>query len=168
MATVTGRSSVSRYLAAAPERLARSVLRGAGKAAVEVIADEAKLRCVDKEVAAAIKTSAKVGDGVVTAKVLVKGPNAYRAPWIEYGTAAHYISVDDTQRQGMSVGRINKLAKSGTLVINGKPVGKTVFHPGARPFPFLRPALDVKRDEAIAAAQSYVTARTSGRKAGAK
>ncbi len=111
MATVTGRSSVSRYLAAAPERLARSVLRGAGKAAVEVIADEAKLRCVDKEVAAAIKTSAKVGDGVVTAKVLVKGPNAYRAPWIEYGTAAHYISVDDTQRQGMSVGRINKLAK---------------------------------------------------------
>lgn len=161
MATIEGRSAVSRYLAAAPERLARNLLRGAGKAAVDVIADEAKLRCIDSEVAAAIRTSAKVGDGVVTAKVLVKGPEAYRAPWIEYGTAPHYITVDNSQHQGMSVGRINRLAKAGTLVINGRPVGQTVFHPGARPFPFLRPALDTKRSDAIAAAQSYITTRAA-------
>lgn len=161
MATLSGRSGVSRYLRDAPERIARKLLRGAAKEAVNIIADDARLRCIDSEVAAAIKTTTKVGDGVVTGKVLVKGPNAYRAPWLEYGTAPHFISVDDSQRQGMSAGRINTLAKAGTLVINGKPVGRTVYHPGARPFPFLRPALDAKHDEAVRAAQGYINSRAS-------
>jgi hypothetical protein len=34
-----------------------------------------------------------------------------------------------------------------------------VRHPGARPNPFLRPALDMKEGEAVAAAQDYITSR---------
>jgi hypothetical protein len=59
----------------------------------------------------------------------------------------------------MTANRINQLGRGGTLVINGKPAGATVWHPGARPHPFLRPALDVKEREAIGAAQSYINAR---------
>ena len=44
-------------------------------------------------------------------------------------------------------------------MINGHFVGTAVHHPGARPHPFLRPALDTKEGEAIAAAQSYINGR---------
>ena len=77
----------------------------------------------------------------------------------ETGTAPHFIRVDDSQRRGMGINRINKSVKEGSLVINGKFVGATVHHPGARPHPFLRPALDMKEGEAIAAAQAYIDAR---------
>lgn len=167
MATLTGRDAVSHYLASASDRLANSLLRGAGRAAVTVIADDAKMRCIDPDVAAAIKTSSRAADGVVTAKVLVKGKFAFRAPWLEYGTSAHFISVDDSQRRGRGIRRINDAAKeagsSHTLVIGGKPVGTTVLHPGARPFPFLRPALDNKRDEAVKAAQGFINANAAKR-----
>lgn len=160
MATIEGRGRVSRYLRSAPERLARTALRAAARTAVDIIADEAKLLCRDDEVAAAIKTKVKVGDGVVTGKVLVKGKGDYKARWLEYGTSPHYISVSDAQRQGRSVNRINKQGDFLTLVINGKPVGPSVFHPGARPYPFLRPALDGKQSEAIAAAQARLDRRS--------
>ena len=113
------------------------------------------------EVREAISVVTKVEPGVVVAKVQVKGPGAFIAPWLEYGTDPHFITVDDSQRQGMSARRINTLSKAGTLVISGQPVGKTVLHPGARPHPFFRPAFDTKEAEAIAAAQSYINARVS-------
>ena len=85
------------------------------------------------------------------------------ATWLEYGTDPHFISVDDSQRQGRSVARINRLAKepdsNHSLVIGGQFVGTTVFHPGARPEPAFRPALDTKEGEAIAAAQRYIDAK---------
>jgi len=86
----------------------------------------------------------------------------YNLPlWLEYGTAPHLISVDDSQRQGLSVRRVNDRVNAGSLVINGNFVGTTVHHPGARPHPFMRPALDTKEGEARAAAQSYINSRIS-------
>lgn len=79
--------------------------------------------------------------------------------WLEWGTAPHFISVDDKQREGRSVRTINERGKNGTLAINGQPIGATVFHPGAQGHPFLRPALDTKEAEAIRAAQEYITTR---------
>ena len=125
------------------------------------MANEAKSRSISSEVSAAIKVATSVADGHVKAKVQVKGPGAYIAPWLEHGTDPHFISVDDSQREGMSVGRINKKVKEGSLVIGGQFVGATVHHPGAKPHPFLRPALDTKGDEAMNAAQSYIDARVS-------
>ena len=47
------------------------------------------------------------------------------------------------------------------MIIGGKFVGETVWHPGAKPHPFLRPSLDIKGAEAIAAAQSYINAHVT-------
>jgi len=159
MATVKGRTRVKEYIARTPKQVA-NVLRGAGRVAANVVAEEARHRSVSSEVSGAIKVSVKAEGSIITARVLVKGKGAYLAPWLEYGTSPHFISVDDSQRRGMSIGKLNKLAKepdsNHSLVIGGNFVGKTVLHPGARPYPFLRPALDVKAGDAVAAAQKYI------------
>ena len=159
MGTSRGGADVRRFMAALPGQIERKVLRGAARAAANVVATEAKERSISSEVAGAVKVAVKAEEGRVVAKVQVKGPGAYIAPWLEYGTDPHFISVDESQRRGMSVGRVNRLGKEGSLVINGQFVGTTIHHPGARPHPFLRPALDAKEGEAIAAAQGFINAR---------
>lgn len=168
MATSKGRSDVSRYIANIPGAMER-LLRGAGRAGANVIAEEAKQRSISSEVSGAIKVATSVKDGKVSAKIQVRGKGAYLAPWLEYGTKQHFISVDDSQSKGMSAGRINRIDKKAreegkigagkSLVINGTFVGATVLHPGAQAHPFLRPALDTKEGEAMAAARSYVSGR---------
>lgn len=160
-ATIKGRQGVSRFLLNLPKQIEEKVLRGAARAGAKVIAEDAKVRTKSHEIAEAIKVMTKKDGSRMVGKVQVKGPGAYLAPWEEYGTAPHYITVDDSQRVGRSAGRINRLAKQGTLAINGKPVGKTVHHPGAQPHPFLRPALDTNEQEAIAAAQKYINSRVT-------
>lgn len=165
MPTVRGKAEVRAFIGRLPVELPK-VLRGAARVAATIVADEAKARTQSHEVRGAIKVSSRKGEGgQIIAKVQVKGPGAYLAPWEEYGTSPHLISVDESQRGGMSIGRINKLAKAEggnhSLVIGGKFVGTTVLHPGARPHPFLRPALDTKGAEAIAAAQNYISARVT-------
>lgn len=164
MPRVRGRAEVKNFMARIPVDLEGKVLRGAARAAAKVVAEEAKERTQSDEIRGAIKVSTSRPDGGrVIAKVQVKGRGAYLAPWEEYGTAPHLISVDASQSGGMSVGRINRLAKdpdsNHSLIIGGNFVGATVLHPGARPNPFLRPALDIKEGEAIAAAQNYIRSR---------
>lgn len=164
MPTVKGREEVRAFLRSIPEALEKKVLRGAARAGGRVIAEEAKQRSVSSEVSDAVKVSTRQTEpGRVVAKVQVKGDGAYIAPWLEYGTNPHFISVADDQRGGRGIKRINSQVKAadgnGSLVIGGKFVGATVFHPGARPYPFLRPALDAKEAEAIAAAQGYINTR---------
>ncbi|MBW6531924.1 HK97 gp10 family phage protein [Sphingomonas sp. RRHST34] len=162
MVTVRGKEDVARFLAQAPTLLEERVLRGAARAGMAVIANEARDRVASNDVREALVVTSKAEPGRVTSRLSVK-PGWARsvATWLEYGTSPHYISVDDSQRGGRSAARINRLAKSGTLVIGGQPVGSTVFHPGARPHPFMRVSLDTKEREAIAAAQSYINSRVS-------
>lgn len=161
MAKVRGRDSVKRYFKDLPDDIRDKLLPGAARAGGGVIRDEAKAKVTSDVVRDNIKVTVKGGGDRVIAHIgLSKGWSLSVGTWLEYGTDPHYITVDDSQRQGMSANRINRLKKrEGVLVINGQPVGKTVLHPGARPHPFLRPALDTKRGEAIAAAQSYINGR---------
>ena len=159
MATSRGGSDVKRFIAQLPSQIEGKLLSGAARAAANVVADEARSRSISPEVTAAIKVATSRGDGHVTAKVQAKGEGAYIAPWLEYGTDPHFISVDESQRGGRSIGRVNREVKTGSLVIGGTFVGATVHHPGARPHPFLRVSLDIKEAEAIAAAQGYINAR---------
>jgi hypothetical protein len=168
MATARGRTEVKRLIASLPAQIEKRLLPGAARAGANVIAEEARDQCIDKEVAASLKVRTKAEPGLVVARIKPdpKMPGAFRATWIEYGTDPHFITVDQAASGGRTARRINYLdAKAGaegragpgaTLVINGKPVGTTVLHPGARPFPFLRPALDTKRAAAVTAAQAYV------------
>lgn len=162
MATSRGGTDVRRFLAQLPAELERKVLRGAARAAANVVAEEARARSISTEVAAAVKVGRpRSEDGRVTVKIQVRGAGAYIAPWLEYGTDPHFITVDESQRRGMSVGRINRETKAGSLIINGQFVRTTVHHPGARPHPFLRPALDDKEAAAIAAAQGYINTKVT-------
>lgn len=161
MATVRGREGVRRYMGAQRDGISRSLLPGAARAGGAVIRDEAKDRATSDAVKEKIAMTVKRdGDQVIARIGLSKGWSLAVGIWLEYGTDPHYITVDDSQRQGMSANRINRLKKrEGVLVINGQPVGKTVLHPGAKPNPFLRPALDTKEAEAVVAAQAYINSR---------
>ena len=158
MATARGRTEVKRLIASLPAQIEKRLLPGAARAGANVIAEEARDQCIDKEVAASLKVRTKSDPGLVVARIKPdpKMPGAYRATWIEYGTAPHFISVSEGDRKGRSIGRINRQVKEGSLVIGGHFVGPSVWHKGARPFPFLRTALDTQRAAAVAAAQAFV------------
>lgn len=171
MATSRGGAEVRRYMAELPGQIERKVLRGAARAAADVVADEAKLRLGGRRadtgdgaevlIADAVKVATRQEPGLIIAKIRLKGPGAYVGRWLEYGTAPHLISVADSVRQGRSVNRINRLAREGSLVIGDTFVGASVHHPGARPQPFLRVSLDTRESEAFAAAQSYINSKVT-------
>ncbi|WP_313534395.1 HK97 gp10 family phage protein [Sphingomonas sp.] len=165
MVTVRGRDTVNRFFAELPKEIETKLLRGAGRAGGKVIADDARERALAEEIRddLVLKTSSR--DGRIVVKITVKPGWGYSlGVWQEWGTEPHFIRVAENQRQGRSIGRINQLAKAGSLVIGGRFVGETVHHPGARPSPFLRPALDLRGADAIAAAQAYINSRIAGGK----
>ncbi|WCT75033.1 HK97 gp10 family phage protein [Sphingomonas naphthae] len=149
-------AGVHAFLGNMIQNLEPKVLRGALKEGAEVIAAGARENCRSDEVRATIKTSSRAEPGIVVAKVQTKGPGAYMAPWLEHGTDPHFISVDDSQSGGMTVRRINRTTKE-ALMIGGAFVGTTVFHPGAKPYPFMRPAADTRADMAIEAVAGHIT-----------
>ena len=151
---LTGKADFDHLIEATKAQIDK-IARGAARAGANVIAAEAARLCHDPEVAKSIGVGTRVEPGIATATVRTRGRGAYRAPWAEHGTDPHFISVDDSQSDGRTVRRINRLG----LVINGKFVGKTVHHPGARPFPFLRPAFDTQSSAAFAAAGAYIQRR---------
>jgi hypothetical protein len=173
MPILKGRAAEQRRRDEVPDKI-RRILRGAARAGAAVIADEAKQQVEAPEVAAGVIVGrSKERDGTITVRITVQeGWARSLGTWLEYGTGSHFISVDPNFAEGRTADRINRLdrdaEKNGTsgpgrsLVINGKAVGATVFHPGARAKPWLRPARDVKAAEAVAAAQSYITARVRG------
>ncbi|MDR7102990.1 HK97 gp10 family phage protein [Croceicoccus sp. BE223] len=117
MPTVKGRAEVRAYMASIPEALETKMLRGAGRAAARVVADEAKERVISSEVRAAIKVSTKQEQaGQVIARVQVKGRGAYLAPWLEYGTSPHLIAPGDS---GLSARALNKRAKNSGVLRQG-------------------------------------------------
>lgn len=163
MATVKGSAAVKRFLSGLPKEIEAKLLRGAGRAAGRVVADDAADRATSQEVRdnVVVKVSNRAGQVVV--KVTVRPGWSYSlGVWEEWGTEPHFIKVAEDQRQGRSIGRINKLVREGSLVINGQFVGETVYHPGAQDAPFLRPALDTRGRDAVAAAQAYINSRIVG------
>lgn len=159
-AKLKGGIDFAQLVAALSAQIETSIARGAVRAAAKVIAEGAREECRSEEVRESIKVSStRVEAGMVTVKVQTKGKGAYMAPWLEYGTDPHFISVDDEQSGGRTVRRINREVKRGSLVIGGAFVGKTVHHPGAIAHPFMRPALDTREAAAIVAAGEYIAAR---------
>lgn len=171
MATRRGGSRAAQAVRQMPETFLRKVLPGAGRAGGEVIADEARTRLGARRadiagggsvlIADSVKVKVRRRDNIIRVRITLDGPGGYVGRWLEYGTDPHLISVDDSVRDGRSVARINTLAREGSLKIGDKFVGAAVFHPGAKAHPFLRPALDTREGDAIAAMQGYVTARAS-------
>lgn len=153
---VRGLEDVQRYIQGAPDRIKR-LLQGAGRAGAKVMAEEVKATAPSDETRKDVFTKVELRDDHVRVTIDIKpGWGRSLAIWAEYGTVGHYISVDREQSGGRTARRVNKLARDKVLVINGAPVGKTVWHPGARQAPFMRPAQDLKMADAIRAAQAYI------------
>ena len=174
MTTLKGGPELMKFLSDLPPKLAKNVMRGALRAGARVVANEAKLRIhpITGLTARSIGVSTGGRNGTITAKVRAKGPGAYRAPWLEYGTAPHWIAARGAQipvsgGKTVSVATLNRAAKATAggdaerhaLLINGQFVGQLIAHPGAGKHPFMRPALDAKADEAIDAIGAYVRTR---------
>jgi len=170
---VKGLSELQKLLDTLPAKLEANVMRGALRAGMKTVQNKAVINIDSKsgDLAKSLKISTKLRDGIVKSVLAAKGFQGYKAMWLEYGTRPHLISVQDIDRQVNnrlsrrrgkvvleSVSTINRRRNS-SLVINGRLVGRSIMHPGAKPKPFLRPALDSSAQEALIAVGSYIKAR---------
>ena len=147
-AKINGLPELMKALEQLPEKLARNVLRGAFRAGAKVMAEDAQAAVPVRSglLRDSIRVTTRVKGGRVSGTVRAgsKGGKARKiarhAHLVEFGTKAHTIR-----------------AKPGhhALAIG---VSK-VEHPGARPKPFMRPALDNKGFAAAKAAADYTRER---------
>lgn len=122
------------------KRLSGKVVRGIlGKAAKPIVA-EAKAR-VSKENGDLQKAIGTIpGRGAGKGEQIYIGPRrggrfkGYAGHLVEYGTAPHIIKAK---------------AAGGHLHLRGNVFAEQVQHPGAAAKPFMRPAYDAKKDEAV-------------------
>ena len=140
---IKGGAELNKFLQKLPAKIEQSVLRGALRAGANVVMAEAKANVpVDSgQLRDGLKVSTSSRRGRVTAKVKATGKHAHIAPWLEYGTAAH------------------KITSKGKGLFFGGLFVKGVQHPGSRPKPFMRPALDGRAQDAVSAAARYMKQR---------
>lgn len=146
---IRGYEELDRRLKELPAKVEAKLLRNALRAAARVIEAEVDRRVPRKTGAMAetvrVSTSIKPSKGLVTAKVVVGNKKGVFYPlFVERGTKAHTIAV--------------KVAKR--LAIGGGSVGvvfaTSVQHPGAKPEPFMAPALAASADAAVEACAQYL------------
>ena len=163
-----------------PENIGKRVGRGAVRAGAQVVLTEAQstVRRRNGRLANSLQLSSRARGTVVSCKVVARGPGSFTAPWIEYGVKPHWITVADEdvaavearlkpskqilgRSRATTMKHLNRMVNEGSLVINGQLVGPYVHHPGFAAFPFLRPALHKKAEEAINVMGRYMAARLS-------
>ncbi len=141
---VRGLVDIQKFLDQLPAKLEANVMRGALRAGMKVVQPVAKsnVHSVSGLLAAGLKVGTRARGGVVTAYLKSTGKHGYLARWVEYGTAAHNIA-----------------AKRGGWLSFMGVFAKEVAHPGAKPRPFMRPALDSQAQNAVIAAAEYMRNR---------
>ena len=141
---VKGLAELQKFLDQLPAKLEANVMRSALRAGANIVKAQARQNVPVKtgKLRDGLKVSTSSRRGRVTAKVKATGKHAHIAPWLEYGTAAHKIT-----------------AKKGKGLFFGGLFVKGVQHPGFRPKPFMRPALDSKAQEATIAVGEAIKKR---------
>ena len=147
---INGLKELESYLKVLPAKLQKNVLRGAMRKGMKEIQKEAKARAPVGPpsgysakaggYAGALRDSIRISTRAFRFQVRValkaggelKGKNVdvFYAHFLEWGTAPHTIN----SKRGMRIG--------------GK-VFFSVEHPGIKPRPFMRPALDMKHTQAV-------------------
>jgi len=173
---VKGLADLQKFLNTLPANVERNIMRGALRAGAKPITALAQSNVTSQEVRAAIKVKVSTRKGRITASISAH-TNDNKPFWLEYGTQAHLISVRaDARPQRMtrrglrsySVETLNRMIARGSLIIGGAFVGASVKHPGARPKPWIRPALDMGTPLAITAMAEYIKKRLARGKDGIK
>lgn len=160
---VKGLGEIGKFLEQFPKRLANNAMRAGVTAACAVFRDEMRLLAPRETgtLAAGIKTgSSKVNqDGTVSARVRLTGKHAYLGVFFEWGVLPHSIAARET----LPTAKRRRAGKF-KLKIGDKFVSGPVQHPGFSARPFMRPAFDMKKEEAAAAfrdkIRTYINAKT--------
>jgi HK97 gp10 family phage protein len=141
---VTGLKDLQALLDTLPAKLEANVMRGALRAGLKPIKQEAQARVAvaSGELRDGLKISARIRYGKVTASLKARGKHGHLAHWIEFGTAAHRI-----------------MPKNRKALIIGGQLLNSADHPGTTARPFMRPAMDSRADDAVAAAGEYIKKR---------
>lgn len=147
---IKGLAELQRALDTLPAKIEANIMRGAVRAGVKVIAEAAAANAPVQT--GSLKLDFNVGTrskaGMVTGRLVVgrgrksKGGTkkaAFYAHFVEFGTKPHRIKA-----------RRGKALAIGVSAVN---------HPGARPKPFLRPALDAKAQASVEAVAAYIRKR---------
>lgn len=137
---VKGLAELTKRLAEFPNKL-KPVLRSGLRQGAKVIQARAKqnIRSRSGVLAKSLTVGTRSRGTKVTASVKTK---VFYARFVEYGTAAHVIS-----------------GRNGGWLSFGGVFARSVDHPGARPHPFMRPALDSQAAAALLAVAEGVKAR---------
>jgi HK97 gp10 family phage protein len=154
---VRGLADLDRYLAEFPKQMQKAALRQALTAAAKPIRDEARLRAPSKtgKLARAIKTGSprQNEDGSFSISIRLTGPDAYLGHFIEYGVSPHLIARKGARRgrAGLAAAKSQGEKVGGVVKIGDEFVSGIISHPGFAARPFMRPALDLKAEEAVQA-----------------
>jgi HK97 gp10 family phage protein len=141
---VKGLAELNKFLQELPVKVERNILRGALRAGMNQVKPVAERNAAKSTglLAAGLKVGTRARGRIVMATVKATGPHAYLAKWIEFGTKAHNIA-----------------AKKGGFLSFMNVFVKSVAHPGTKPHPFMRPALDQQANAAVFAAADYMRNR---------
>lgn len=140
---IKGLRELQDFLTKLPVKMEQNVLRGGMRAGANVVKTEARRLAPVKtgKLRDGIKVSTSARRGRVSAKVKLTGKHAYLGRWLEFGTAAHQIKA---RGKGLFFGGL---------------FARSVDHPGIKPRPFLRPALDGRAAEAVLAVGQHIKRR---------
>lgn len=141
---IKGLSELQGFLSQLPAKMEAKIMRGACRAGMAVVLGPAKAAVPAHTglLRGGLKISTRLRKGVASASIKATGKHAYIAKWVEYGVAAHDIAA-----------RVEKVLYFGGFF------DKEVRHPGLRPKPFMRPALDTNAQAAVVAAGEYIKLR---------
>ena len=163
---VKGLKELNQFLQTLPAKVEQNILRGALRAGVNVLKEEAKQRVPIAAPSSrgrkvygnyrgllrdSVRISVNTKRGTVTAKVKAGGkdrqtkgkPAAFYAHMVHQGTKPHLIK---PRKPG------------GALWVGGRWVG-SVMHPGAKAKPFMAQAMGSKNRHAVMAMRDYIARR---------
>jgi HK97 gp10 family phage protein len=155
---ISGLADLKKVLDELPAKIEKNVMRGALRAGGNVIADEARRIAPEAPPTMdGVKRGARIGElrrsirvtlrmrgksGWINAQIKAGNKVAWYAQMVEFGTARHWIKPKN--RKSLFFAGIAR---------------EVIDHPGARPKPFMRPALDTKAQAAIEAMADYIRKR---------
>jgi HK97 gp10 family phage protein len=141
---VKGLDELQKFLDQLTPKIEANVMRGALRAGMNVVKPiaQSNVNSVSGELARGLKVGTRKRGSRVISNLKATGPHRSIAHLVEFGTRAHNIA-----------------AKAKGWLSFKNVFAKSVDHPGARPKPFMRPALDGQAQAATIAAGEYVKNR---------
>lgn len=146
---IKGGKELQQFLDQLPAKIERNILRSALRQGANEIKEEAKRQLASNGsiktgvLADGLKVSTNAKNGKIKASLKARGKHAYIANWLEFTGAAPHI-ITPKKKKALKIDQLEV---------------RSAEHPGFRPKPFMRPALEGKSAAAIQAVGEAVKKR---------